>query len=80
MRRKVHPAPLVGVNSFASSLDRQGKYAEAEVMSRQMLQLQEMVCRKDDPATLASVKNLAITLDLRGKYVEAEMIHLKGNL
>jgi Tfp pilus assembly protein PilF len=50
----------------------QGKYAEAEAMHRQTLQLKETVLGKDHPDTLASMNNLATSLCQQGKYAEAE--------
>jgi tetratricopeptide (TPR) repeat protein len=51
-----------------------GKYAEAEAMYRQMLQLQETVLGKDHPDTLRTMKNLVTSLDDQGKYAEAEVM------
>jgi Tfp pilus assembly protein PilF len=52
-----------------------GKYAEAEAMYRQTLELKETVLGKDHPSTLGSIMNLANSLDDQGKYVKAEAIH-----
>ncbi|KFZ16904.1 hypothetical protein V501_02017 [Pseudogymnoascus sp. VKM F-4519 (FW-2642)] len=60
------------MNNLAESLRQQGKYAEAEVMQRQTLQLKETVLGKDHPDTLASMNNLAVSLHQQGKYAEAE--------
>ena len=40
----------------------QGRYAEAEVMNRQTLQLRETVLGKEHPDTLMSMNNLASSL------------------
>ncbi|KFY91377.1 hypothetical protein V500_04691, partial [Pseudogymnoascus sp. VKM F-4518 (FW-2643)] len=45
----------------------QGKYAEAEALQRQTLQLKETVLRKDHPITLGSMMNLATSLSQQGK-------------
>jgi tetratricopeptide (TPR) repeat protein len=52
-----------------------GKYAEAEAMGRQTLQLRETVLGKDHPDTLASMNNLALSFHQQGKYAEAEAMH-----
>jgi tetratricopeptide (TPR) repeat protein len=52
-----------------------GKYAEAETMLRQTLQLNEAVFGKDHPATLHSVNNLALSLSRLSKLTEAEAMH-----
>jgi tetratricopeptide (TPR) repeat protein len=61
--------------NIAISLSQQGKYAEAEAMDWQALQLQETVLGKDHPDTLASMNNLAESLRQQGKYAEAEAMH-----
>jgi tetratricopeptide (TPR) repeat protein len=67
--------PLMSMMNPASSLDQQGKYAEAEAMNRQTLQLQETVLGKDHPDTLMSMMNLASSLHQQGKYAEAEAMN-----
>jgi cytochrome c-type biogenesis protein CcmH/NrfG len=62
------------MNNLASSVCRQGKYAEAEAMNRQTLQLQKTALRKDHPDTLLSMNSLAISLHQQGKYAEAKAI------
>ena len=52
-----------------------GKYAEAEQIARQALQLMEKVLGKEHPDTLRSMNNLALILNNQGKYEEAEQIH-----
>ncbi|KFY96250.1 hypothetical protein V500_02532 [Pseudogymnoascus sp. VKM F-4518 (FW-2643)] len=52
-----------------------GKYAEAEAMDRQTVQLQEAVLGKNHPVTLTCMNNLAASLELQGKYAEAEAMH-----
>jgi tetratricopeptide (TPR) repeat protein len=49
-----------------------GKYAEAEAMYRQTLQLKETLLGKDHPDTLMSMMGLATSLSQYGKYTEAE--------
>ncbi|KAK0639874.1 hypothetical protein B0T16DRAFT_383637 [Cercophora newfieldiana] len=52
-----------------------GKYAEAEQMHRQALQLYEKVLGKEHPSTLASMNNLALVFDNQGKHKEAEQMN-----
>jgi tetratricopeptide (TPR) repeat protein len=55
-----------------------GKYAEAEGMHRQTLELKEKVLGQEHPSTLSSMNNLALVLRSQGKYKEAEtMFHAK---
>jgi tetratricopeptide (TPR) repeat protein len=72
---KDHPDSLMSMMNLAISLHQQGKYAEAEAMNRQTLQLQETVLGKEHPETLTSISNLAISLGYQGKYAEAEAMH-----
>jgi tetratricopeptide (TPR) repeat protein len=61
--------------SISESLRQQGKYAEAEAMNLQMLQIMETVLGKDLPSTIMSMTNLPILLDDQGKHTEAEEMH-----
>jgi tetratricopeptide (TPR) repeat protein len=71
---KEHPDTLTSMNNLANSLRRQGKYAEAEALDRQTLQLMETVLGKEHPDTLTSMNNLANSLRRQGKYAEAEAL------
>ena len=53
-------------------LEDQGKYEEAEDMSRRALEGYEKVLGAEHSDTLASVNNLASVLEDQGKYEEAE--------
>ena len=52
-----------------------GKYAEAERMYRQALELKKKVLGQEHPSTLDSMDNLALVLRRQGKYEEAERMH-----
>jgi tetratricopeptide (TPR) repeat protein len=52
-----------------------GKYAKAEGMYRQTLELMEKVLGQEHWSTLASMNSLAIVLGCQGKYREAERMH-----
>jgi len=56
-------------------LRHRGKYAEAEVMHRQTLQMQKMVLGKENSDTLMRMMDLAISLHSQGKHLEAESIY-----
>jgi Tfp pilus assembly protein PilF len=53
-------------------LVRQGKYAEAEAMQQQALQVRNKVLGPEHPDTLASVSEFGWVLVRLGKYAEAE--------
>jgi hypothetical protein len=52
----------MSMNNLASSIYGQGRYAEAEAIDRQTLQLRETVLGKDHPDTLMSIMNLGESL------------------
>jgi pentatricopeptide repeat protein len=53
----------------------QGKYAEAEAIYRQTVQLKETVLGKDHPDTLITMNSLATSLLEQGNYIEAETMY-----
>jgi hypothetical protein len=75
---KNHPDTLTSMNNLAVAVEMQSKYAEAEAMHRQTLQLMETVLGKDHPDTLTSMNNLAIALEKQGKGAEAKAVHIRA--
>jgi CHAT domain-containing protein/tetratricopeptide (TPR) repeat protein len=69
------PDTLANISNSALTLQNQGKYGEAEEMSRRVLNEKEKVLGKEHPETLKSVHILAITLRSQGKYAEAEAMN-----
>ena len=63
-------------HNLATSLDSQGKHAEAEEMLREVLAVRTRVLGAEHPATLTTTDNLATSLSRQGKHAEAE--GLKG--
>jgi tetratricopeptide (TPR) repeat protein len=63
------------MSNLARVLQRQGKYAEAETMNRQTLELKEEVLGKAHPATLLSVYCLAHLLQSKKEYEEASILY-----
>ncbi|KAK1656993.1 hypothetical protein BDP55DRAFT_43077 [Colletotrichum godetiae] len=61
--------------SIGESNNLLGKYAEAEQIHRQTLELREKVLGPENPDTLTSMDNLAVVLGSQGKYDEAEQMH-----
>jgi hypothetical protein len=56
-------------------LSRQGKYADAEAMNRQTLEISEEVLGKTHPDTLTSVYCLAYLLRQRQEFEEASLLY-----
>ena len=57
--------------------DVQGKYAQAETIQDQILEIQRRVLGEERPDTLKSMNNLALTYLDEGKYAQAEVLHAK---
>jgi CHAT domain-containing protein len=55
--------------------DSQGRYAEAEPLYKEALQLSEKVLGKEHPSTLSYVNNLALLYQSQGRYAEAEPLY-----
>ena len=53
---------------------QQGKYAEAETLQQQTLELTKAALGDDHPSTLDSMNNLAEVFRQQGKYAEAETL------
>jgi hypothetical protein len=59
---------------------KQGKYAEAETLQQQTLELRKATLGDDHPSTLSSMNNFAVVLEKQGKYAEAETLQRQANL
>jgi tetratricopeptide (TPR) repeat protein len=53
---------------------QQGKYAEAEALDSQTLEIGQRVLGRENPNTLRSMNNLALVYEDQGKYAEAEAL------
>ena len=73
-----HPDTANSYNNLATTLDGQGKYAEAEAMFRQALAIRLKALGEGHPDTANSYNNLAETLRDQGKYAEAEAMHRRA--
>ena len=71
--RHVIPIPLPRCTVWARFL-LQGRYAEAEKLDRETLDIQRRVLGIEDPDTLRSMNSLASVLDEDGRYAEAEKL------
>ncbi|KAL2783319.1 hypothetical protein BJX66DRAFT_132060 [Aspergillus keveii] len=61
-----------------SCLQSDGRYGEAEIISRNVLAMRERACGPDDVDTLISVSNLGLVFAQQGKYKEAEAMHQRA--
>jgi hypothetical protein len=62
------------MSNLGCSLGGQGKYAEAETMTREVLDVQRRVLGPEHPGTLTTMSNLATSLRDQGKHAEAEQM------
>ena len=67
-----HIDALVCKSNLATSLLRQGKYADAEAMEREVLGVRKRVLGEEHPDTLTSASILASFLSDQGQLVEAK--------
>jgi tetratricopeptide (TPR) repeat protein len=62
----------------AESLNRQGKYAEAQPLSEQALAIRRRLFSEDHPLTASAYNELASNLDDQGKYADAQPLYEKA--
>lgn len=74
----MHPDTLTTMSNLALVLDSQGKYADAEAMNRQTLEIKEEVLGKRHPDTLMSVYCLAYLLQNKHEYEEASILYKRA--
>ncbi len=72
---KDHPDTLLSLNGVAQQLCEQGKYDEAELLSRQCNDAQKRVLGEEHQDTLRSLNIFAIIVTAQGKWDEAELLH-----
>jgi tetratricopeptide (TPR) repeat protein len=65
------------MHELAKTLNRQGKYVEAEKIHQETLALDQKVSGLEHPHTLTSMNKLATALSNQKKYAEAEKIYRK---
>jgi tetratricopeptide (TPR) repeat protein len=60
---------------IGSCLQSDGRYGEAEIVIRNVLEMRERACGLEDADTLTSISNLGSVLVDQGKYEEAKAMH-----
>jgi tetratricopeptide (TPR) repeat protein len=60
---------------IAGYLWRRGGYSEAEVLLKEVLEIDEREFGCEHPDTLSSMNNLALVYDSQGRYEDAEALH-----
>ncbi len=69
-----HPNTLISMYNLASAYQALGKYAQAEALFRQNLDIRRRVLGPEHPDTLFSMTAVAEVYQDEGKYAEAEML------
>ncbi|KAK5202618.1 Gluconate transport-inducing protein required for gluconate-H+ symport [Exophiala xenobiotica] len=64
-----------GLHQIAVTLFRQGKFEEAVILHRKVVNKRQQLFGADHPDALESANNLALVLEQQGKYEEAEGMH-----
>jgi hypothetical protein len=67
-----HVSTMGTTMNIASTLGRQSKFQEAEVLLRELLEVQQRVLGAEHPNTLTTNYNLCVELHAQRKYSEAE--------
>lgn len=62
----------------AETLVTQGRYRQAELMYREVLQSRVAILGERDPASLGALNGVALALQKQGRFVEAEPLFRKG--
>ena len=75
LRGPDHRETLAARSNLARVIGLRGRYAEAEDLSRQVLDAQRQVLGPDHPDCLASRQNLARLATKAGRYAEAEQMY-----
>ena len=77
MRRALgaaHPSTMSALGGVAAILNAEGRYAEAEPIVREVVELQKRVLGPEHPSTLLSIHDLSQALDGQGKHEEGERL------
>ena len=62
-----HPETLISMSDLAAVYERKGKYAPAEALDSQVLEVRRRVLGPEHPKTLTSMRDLAADLRTRGQ-------------
>jgi CHAT domain-containing protein/Tfp pilus assembly protein PilF len=71
-------AEATRLNQRVLQLIEQGKYYEAEPLSRRALAISEKVLGKNHPSVATNLNNLALLYDNQGKYAQAETLYQRS--
>jgi hypothetical protein len=72
-----HPDTLTSMLNLANVYLQEGKYAQAEPLYNQSLEIRSSVLGAEHPSTLISMANLANVYGLQEKYAQAEALFRK---
>ena len=72
-----HPNTLIAMNNLATVYRAEGKYAEAEPIFVDVLEIRRRVLGEEHPDTLRTLNALASLYGLAGRYADAEAHYTK---
>jgi tetratricopeptide (TPR) repeat protein len=70
-----HPSVAASLNNLALLYDSQGRYAEAEPLYQQALEMTKRLLGEEHPSVATSLNNLAGLYNSQGRYAEAEPLY-----
>ena len=73
-----YPNITENLNNLAKLYQSQGRYAEAEPLYLQALELRKRLLGENHPSVAISLNNLAKLYNSQGKYEEAEPLYLQA--
>ncbi|CCI18743.1 hypothetical protein MICAF_4360005 [Microcystis aeruginosa PCC 9807] len=73
-----YPNVTENLNNLAKLYQSQGRYAEAEPLHLQALELRKRLLGENHPSVAISLNNLAKLYDSQGRYTEAEPLFLQA--
>ena len=70
-----HPGTLSSMRSLASALDDEGRFADAQELYLETLELDRRILGPEHPETLRVMHRLALTLQEQGRFAESEKLY-----
>ena len=70
-----HPYVATSLNNLAALYNSQGRYADAEPLYKQALEMTKRLFKGDHPYVAGSLNNLAYLYDSQGRYADAEPLY-----
>ena len=73
-----HPDVATSLSNLSLLYDRQGRYADAELLYKRSLGIRETALGPNHPAVALSLNNLAYLYQEQGRYSDAEPLYKRA--